>query len=59
MADFVYNNSCFDFLPEIWSNFIEFRAKRSTDFCSNFIEIILKTMVEYNENNSEVFIKLV
>ncbi|RMZ97541.1 PTCD3 mitochondrial [Brachionus plicatilis] len=53
MIEFVYQNRCFDFVPEIWSNFIELRAKRSSDFCSNFIATILKTMVEYNESNLE------
>lgn len=54
MIDFVNKNCCYDFVPEIWSNFVEFRAKRSFDFCSNFIDSILSVMVQYNDGNSEV-----
>lgn len=54
MVEFVNKNYCFDFVPEIWSNFVEFRAKRSYDFCSNFIDNVLNIMVQYNDGNSEV-----
>ncbi|CAF0934814.1 unnamed protein product [Brachionus calyciflorus] len=57
MIDFVSKNKCFDFVPELWSNCLEFKSKRLSDFWSDTIESLLNIMGQYEEDNQELISK--
>ena len=56
MIDFVKKNNNYEFIPELWSDFNEFKAKRFYEFSSSSIDSFLQTMVRYEEGDQKVIL---